>query len=676
MIIDKVPHVLREMIRNKQACLVLGAGVSIASSNNHPTSSWKGLLKNGISHCKTYGTPPLNEDASGKLLEILELNDIDNWLAIATLIERKLKYPNNPEWNSWLYESVGSIKVKNYNLLESIISLELPILTTNYDNLFSDKSLSYPKKSITWKDRSSALHFKQNPLDYIFHLHGSFVQADSVVLGISSYEHLINSEFIQYIQRSLSLSYGFIFIGYGAGFDDPNFSALIRFLSSYGTLSPNQKHFVLVKEGDQFYFNNLPNIYPVVYGEKHEDLPVFLRTLPFSIERFIYRSKRKHAEHIKSNETFKDMAYCPDMVFIESGTAQLKDKGKIEIRKPIAMGRFPVTVEEWNIFVHERGYHYRKFTIDNRRIKLPITGISYYDAIDYTNWLSEITGYKYRLPSENEWEYAALAGNDGNFWWGEDPNVINANFRDSKLGELTNVDTYPANKFNLQDFFGNCWEWTDDNYSSNRAETEFTEKPYQTNNNSESQRSNEHILKGGCFYYSSDFMKASSRIHLERESIFNSVGFRVVREVHAILKSDDFYYILSISSPFAIDFEMNKEMKPTLSYFNMSESQLWNIKIDKNNLATISHYKTKKTLCYSEDPQDYSTLKMSETLNDVKQRSKYSIKKILGGYMIVSSRFNKVVDLEGARKENIPDLIMFEPHGNFNQGWHFIPVKF
>ncbi len=671
---DNVPHILREMIRTNEACLVIGAGVSISASSNHQASSWKGLLQNGINHCTIYGNPPLEDNTAEKLVDILDSNDTDNWLAVATIIERKLNYPNSPEWNSWLYDSIGSIQLKNKNIIESILDLKLPILTTNYDGLFSDRSLSYPRRSVTWRDNSSVVHFMQNPLEYIFHLHGSYIQTESIVLGVSSYEHLLNTEFIQYIQRVLSLSYGLIFIGYGNGFEDQNFSALLKFINNHGTISPKQRHFILVKEGDQHWYNNIPNIYPVVYGDKYEDLPIFIRSLPFSIERYVYRSKRKHAELISSRKTFRDMAYCPEMVFIDKGKISLKLKGDIEIRKPFAIGKFPITVGDWDIFIEENGFHYRKFIINDSDKRLPITGITYFDVVDYCNWLSEVTGYTYRLPSENEWEYSALSGAKTDYWWGSKENTNNANFRNSKLGHLTPVSTYPENNFNLNDFFGNSWEWTLDNYCENRVNTTKDETPFYTSHITDTEKKSEHILKGGCFYYQSDFMKASSRIHLEKNSVFNSVGFRVVREIDVLLENGGKYFIVSIASPFALDVSQNNSNKACLSNFDMSVSQEWEIKFNSDQTFQIINYKNKKILSYNKTHKDYSNLKLVEPSNSITELTKFKIEKGLGGYMLVTKNSNKAIDLEGSRRESTPELILFESHGNFNQTWQLIPA--
>ena len=86
--------------------------------------------------------------------------------------------------------------------------------------------------------------------------------------------------------------------------------------------------------------------------------------------------------------------------------------------------------------------------------------------MEYAKWLSSQTGKRYRLPSEAEWEYAALAGTDTAYWWGEQVQHGMANFvgSDSRWGgkQASPVGSFPANPFGLYDMAGNVWEWVQD----------------------------------------------------------------------------------------------------------------------------------------------------------------------------------------------------------------------
>ena len=149
------------------------------------------------------------------------------------------------------------------------------------------------------------------------------------------------------------------------------------------------------------------------------------------------------------------------------------------------IGKYPVTVGEYRAFIDAGGYLHRrcwteagwewrgagsfvnprfwddeKWTGDDR---LPVVGVSWYEAYAYCQWLSEATGRDYRLPTEAEWEKAAR-GTDGRlFPWGDafDPSRCNA--RASDLQRTVPVGQYSPggdSSYGCADMAGNVSEWT------------------------------------------------------------------------------------------------------------------------------------------------------------------------------------------------------------------------
>ena len=113
-----------------------------------------------------------------------------------------------------------------------------------------------------------------------------------------------------------------------------------------------------------------------------------------------------------------------------------------------------------------------------------MANVSWYDAVQYAQWLSEKTGRLYRLPSEAEWEYAARGGVAARNYWGDNP--VDA-CRFANGADLTAKSQWPnwtvttcndgyrvaapvgkfqPNGFGLYDMMGNAWEWTNDWYDS------------------------------------------------------------------------------------------------------------------------------------------------------------------------------------------------------------------
>ena len=127
----------------------------------------------------------------------------------------------------------------------------------------------------------------------------------------------------------------------------------------------------------------------------------------------------------------------------------------------LAMGRYEVTVGEYRAFASATGDDGASdgcildqwswldpgFPQTDRH---PVTCVSWNDAQEYVSWLSRITGARYRLPTEAEWERAAAGSQPGCY-----------RERTGNLGTCP-VGSYGSNTAGLSDMVGNLKEWTDD----------------------------------------------------------------------------------------------------------------------------------------------------------------------------------------------------------------------
>lgn len=94
---------------------------------------------------------------------------------------------------------------------------------------------------------------------------------------------------------------------------------------------------------------------------------------------------------------------------------------------------------------------------------LPVSNVSYDDALAFAEWRSKRDGVTYRLPTEEEWEYVARNGDKDNLYpWGNTWQAGHAATLDAGVGKEQPVGTYPtgANRWGVQDLIGNVWEWT------------------------------------------------------------------------------------------------------------------------------------------------------------------------------------------------------------------------
>jgi len=92
---------------------------------------------------------------------------------------------------------------------------------------------------------------------------------------------------------------------------------------------------------------------------------------------------------------------------------------------------------------------------------MPVINATWGDAKQFIAWLSQLTGKEYRIRTEAEWEYAARAGANTRYSWGDDPRAGNSNCDgcDSPwdLQHMALVGSLKPNAFGLHDMDGNVW---------------------------------------------------------------------------------------------------------------------------------------------------------------------------------------------------------------------------
>jgi len=267
-------------------------------------------------------------------------------------------------------------------------------------------------------------------------------------------------------------------------------------------------------------------------------------------------------------DRLKNGSLGPKMVWIPAGSfrmGNLEEKEDYRGEGPVhsvfikrfAMGMYEVTVGEFRQFVNATGYKtdaekigfcntdhemwfakgsnwrnphfsqdspYFSNKINPPDSNHPVVCVSWNDAMAYVKWLTQQTGYNYRLPTEAEWEYATRAGTTTKYWWGNEIGSNEANCAyhcGDRFKETAPVGSFQPNSFGLFDTAGNVYEWVADYYHDNY-------KGAPTDGSKWAKISKFMVLRGGSWNRTSFYSRSSHRTYKWPDYSFIDIGFRVV----------------------------------------------------------------------------------------------------------------------------------------------------
>ena len=174
-----------------------------------------------------------------------------------------------------------------------------------------------------------------------------------------------------------------------------------------------------------------------------------------------------------------------------------------------SIGKFPITQQQWEwvaLNLEPINLSLAKSPSEVWNPDNPVTDVSWDEAVEFCNRLTNHFGQVVRLPSEVEWEYACRAGTTTPFHFGETITTSLANFSPDEWGiGPTEVGSFSPNEFGLYDMHGNVWEWTGDHSPDGRK-----------------------ILKGGSWATPPEGCTWGARGLLPPGRRSHSAGFRVV----------------------------------------------------------------------------------------------------------------------------------------------------
>jgi formylglycine-generating enzyme required for sulfatase activity len=185
--------------------------------------------------------------------------------------------------------------------------------------------------------------------------------------------------------------------------------------------------------------------------------------------------------------------------------------------KPFFLDRTEVTNQQYLAYVEATGRrapsHWRAGKPLSTELNFPVVNITWQDANDFAAWAGK------RLPTEEEWEFAAR-GTDGRLYpWGKDWDAASANTVEGKAGRMVEVGRYlgGASPYGIVDMCGNVWEWTSSQLRSYGTQ-ELLEDGLM-------------VIRGGAFDSPKEFATTTYRGAVQVGKTYPKTGFRCARDL-------------------------------------------------------------------------------------------------------------------------------------------------
>jgi len=225
------------------------------------------------------------------------------------------------------------------------------------------------------------------------------------------------------------------------------------------------------------------------------------------------------------------LVLIPPGEFIMGTPREERSREKDEIRHPVTierafyLGETELTVEQWQNLMGDGPQ-----TEEYAQPDYPMTGITWHRAKELVNLLNERGEDGWRLPAEEEWEYACRAGTTTAFFFGDNIGTDQANY----LGEYpyagapkgesrrrpVSVRSLPPNAFGLYEMHGNVWEWCEDLYFPDPRSTRGA-----------SGVGAPRVMRGGSFESQAELLRSGYRDGYPPKSSGSKYGMRLAKTI-------------------------------------------------------------------------------------------------------------------------------------------------
>ena len=227
--------------------------------------------------------------------------------------------------------------------------------------------------------------------------------------------------------------------------------------------------------------------------------------------------------------------HAPEMILIQAGTCLMGSTEENQARTieyyqdssfrgeelrevqldGFFISKYEISNIDYNVFLEETNYSQRPSWWNKKDFvspNQPVVGVSLGDANSYCEWLSKKTGKHFRIPTEEEWEYAAKGSTTRLFPWGDSlVGDQTANFQKMNEKKPMDIKSFPTGKsvFEVQNMGGNVAEWTV----------------------SKDTISGEIIVKGGSWRDRGNLLRCASKEFVPANTKKETLGFRIVMNI-------------------------------------------------------------------------------------------------------------------------------------------------
>jgi hypothetical protein len=210
--------------------------------------------------------------------------------------------------------------------------------------------------------------------------------------------------------------------------------------------------------------------------------------------------------------------------------------------KGYSVGKYPVTNAQFKLFMDANGYQNQQWWTEAgwqqrnsekwtqprywtdkqwNGAEQPVVGVSWYEAVAYAEWLSDLTGEQIMLPTEDQWQYAAQGEDGRQYPWGNDWDCkrCNNSVKPCKSDRTSPVRQYEGQEkgdspFKVVDMAGNVWEWCLTDYENRTNDVHGS--------------ANSRALRGGSWYVNvTDLFRCGYRFGYSPGNGGGDVGFRL-----------------------------------------------------------------------------------------------------------------------------------------------------